>query len=121
MTMAGNFAKTLFLLGGLIVWLAHFLVLYGFTGLICARQLAGTTMHGIGVVMWVVLAATVVAVALNSVLLAMALAGRGPGVSREPDPELRRFWRTVSGLTAALSIVAIVWQAAPAAIVPACA
>jgi hypothetical protein len=88
--------------GGLIVWVAHFGVLYGVTGLACARGFPES-------VAWTIGGATLMALAANG---ALAFSGLRAAPADILD------WLTASG--AAVSIVAVVWQALPVLMVPIC-
>ncbi len=93
--------KWTLLLGGLAIWAAHFLLLYAFASIFPGRDLAKILS----------LVATVPALAANAVLLWFAV-----GVRRSGD-EFGRWVATVSTLGAAVSVVAILWQALPALMV----
>ncbi len=85
------------LLGGLVVWAAHFLTLY-----ILGSVFGTSDTARLGVAL-----ATLVALAA---IVALLVASRR---SREADPVLR--WMASLGtLAAGLAIVAIIWQAMPA-------
>ena len=90
--------KWVFLLGGLVAWAAHFFLLYGFASLFPGQELARTLS----------LVATIPILAADAVLLWAAAARLF-----ESD-ELDRWVYDVSAIGAALSLVAVVWQALPA-------
>jgi hypothetical protein len=86
---------------GAIVWAAHFMALYAFTALACARGFPGA-------IPWFAGAATLVALVAAGVIVARAFprrAGFAP-------------WMTAS--IAGVAIVAIVFEAIAVAIVPPC-
>jgi hypothetical protein len=85
---------------GPLLWLAHFSALYGFNAIACARGFAGA-------VPWVVAGATLV----------LALAA-GFLVLRKPKDE---FVDWLTSALAALSLLAILWQALPTLMVSPCA
>lgn len=89
-----------FLLGGLLVWAVHFFLLYGIASLWPGTKLA----H------WLTLAATIPAVAADAGLLWLAAALR----LRTSSDELRGWVIDVGAVSAALSLVAVLWQALPA-------
>jgi hypothetical protein len=101
------------LFSGPIIWAIHFLTIYGFTGVLCARPALRDTWLGISVFSWGIGAATSVAIAalifLHSRDWRNILAGRKSDFIH----------LTASGL-GLLSIVAIVWETVPVFIVPAC-
>ena len=107
----GRFTRTsLRLSSGVIIWAMHFTVIYAFTALACARGFAELQWLGAGVVTWTVLGVTSIAVAAT--LLVLVPAARAARGSFED-------WMTAG--VAALALIAIVWEALPVIIVPACA
>ena len=86
------------LLGGLVIWAAHFFVLYGIASVLPGKPAATG----------LVLVATLVAAPAAGVILWRAIAGL-----RKPDP-LDRWMAQVGAVGAALSLVAVIWQAVPA-------
>lgn len=87
------------MLGGLLVWAAHFFTLY-----ILASVFGTSAEARIGTV-----AATLIALGVATHLLRQALR------SSDPDP-LFRWMASVKALAATVVIVAVVWQALPALI-----
>ena len=85
------------LLGGLVVWTAHFFALYAIA----------SVLPGQGEARWWVLAATFPALAANGLILWKTI---GPGNN---DP-LDRWIARVGAGGAALSLLAVIWQALPA-------
>jgi hypothetical protein len=85
---------------GPLLWLAHFGALYGFNAIACARGLPGA-------VPWVVAAATLI-LAIPAGFL----------VLRKRKDE---FVEWLTAALAALSLLAILWQALPALMVSPCA
>lgn len=86
------------LLGGLVVWTAHFLALYGI-----ASIFPGTTIAN-----WLVLPLTLVAVAALIFLLRRSV------VQMASRDSLDRWMGRLATLGAAISLLAVVWQAIPA-------
>lgn len=103
------------LLSGPMIWAGHFLVLYGVTGLLCARPSLRMQLLGFDIIGWWVLLSSAVAVAAILLLHAPAWFGRGNG-----DEETEFATRVGAGL-GLLSIVAVIWEAMPALLVPYCA
>lgn len=93
--------KWVLLLGGLTVWAIHFFLLYGFASLFPGQHIARI----------LTLLATVPALAADALLL-WAAAG---GAFR--TDELDRWVSDVSAIGAALSFIAVIWQALPALLV----
>ena len=90
------------LLGGLTIWAAHFFLLYGFASIFPGTELARILS----------LIATLPALAANAVLLWIARAG-----TLASHDELDRWLYNVAAVGAALSFVAVLWQALPAVMV----
>lgn len=86
----------------IVVWALHFAVIYGTTGLACARGAPG-------MVPWVIGIATLLAAAACSAIFVMHARRRGAF----------RHW--LSAGIAAMALLAIVWEALPVLLVPACA
>ena len=91
--------KWALLLGGLTIWAVHFFLIYGFGTIFPHTQLARI----------LTLVATVPALAADALLLWIAAAG-----TLSSKDELDRWILNVGALGAALSFVAILWQALPA-------
>lgn len=93
-------SNTILLVAGPIVWAVHFLAIYGFTGIVCARPTLEDS-----VVTWGVLGAGVAAIAgLAFVVL---------GAWREGAKEGRPFARQVGAGLAAFAALAIVLETLP--------
>jgi hypothetical protein len=73
---------------GVMVWAAHFTVVYGFTALACARGFGGAS--------WVVGAATALAALIAVVIIA--------------KNRHREFTRWISAAVAGAALVAILWE-----------
>lgn len=104
----------LMLFSGPIVWAVHFLFIYGYTGVICARPGLNMQWLGISVLEWGIGVAGLAAIAL---LAFIHLGNRLAGMRENNAAFLR--WAGV-GL-ALLSVLAIVLETLPIFIVPACA
>jgi len=86
-----------FLLGGLIVWAVHFFVLYGIASIWLTTPLARV----------LTLLATALCLAADAVLIVR--------IRRSDGREAMETWmRAVAFYGAAISVVAILWQALPA-------
>jgi hypothetical protein len=112
--------KSLFMIGGLLVWAAQFTIIYVFNALACARGFAGRQLLGIGVVPFVVGVASLIALAAALAVLLAALRVRGPAGATRDERPVDDFLRYTTVAIAALSLVAIAWNAVPAFIVPPC-
>jgi hypothetical protein len=91
------------LLGGLVVWAAHFFVLYGLASGLPGRPEAR----------WLAIAATLPAIVFDGLVFWKAM-----GLVSKPD-ELHRWIGRIGATGAALSLIAVIWQCAPAVIVQA--
>ena len=88
-----------FLLGGLLVWAAHFFILYGI----------GSVFPDDPVASWLTIAATIAALAANAGILWLLAARR-----LRPDDRLGRWGDGLAALGAGLSMIAVLWQGLPA-------
>jgi hypothetical protein len=98
------------LLSGFIAWVVHFLAIYGFTGLLCARpEWAAIRIAGIGIVPFGIGLLTAIALAgLVAVIAANGLlAIRRPAGGTWPDVPF--YGRIIQG-GALLGGLAIIWQ-----------
>src|SRR5688572_807498 len=104
-----RFTPTLFfLIGGFAIWAAHFFVIYGYAGLLCARpEWARLQFLNVGAVPLGVVAATIAALLALAVLLAWALRSRAQPAGMTVEP---RFLPVLSAGGAALAAIAIIWE-----------
>lgn len=115
----GFIGKMLFMTGGLLIWALHFTLLYGFNAVACARGFADNNVFGVGVMPLVIGALTVLALAATAAVLARAVASGGAR-SMSPQGDSDRFLSYAAAVVAALSLLAIIWNALPAFVVRAC-
>jgi hypothetical protein len=95
---------------GVIIWALHFTVVYGFTGLACARRYEEGGATWVALVPWVIGAASLLA-ALAALAFVVPLV----------LPQRRgHFTDWMSGCVAALALAAIVLETMPLLWVPAC-
>ncbi len=105
------------ILSGALIWALHFAVIYSFTALACARGFWEASWLGVGVVGWAIGMATFVAVLAVSAIGVQALrSARSRGAQENAMAFVH--WMTMG--IAWLSLVAIVWEAVPVLLVPAC-
>ena len=90
--------KWALLLGGLVVWAAHFFLAYAFASIFPGSDLAR----------WLALAATAAGLAGNAMIVWLAL------LQRRSSDELERWEARVGAAGAMLSFVAVAWQGLPA-------
>jgi hypothetical protein len=88
----------------IVLWAAHFTVVYGFTALACARQWTGA-------VPWVVSAASIVA------LVALAVVAVPAGLRAARGPRFADFLALGLG---GLAAIAVAWEASSILWVPGC-
>lgn len=95
-------------IGAFLIWAAHLLAIYGAGGLLCARGGAGDPerLFAIGATLVALIAAGVMLVRL--ILPAQRGAGEG------------RFARDLAAASCVLAMIAVLWQALPAILIPAC-
>ena len=103
----------LLLFAGPLIWSIHFLAIYAFTGIVCARPGAAASWWGIGVVTWALAGAGLAAIAAIAAFFAVK--------PRDAAPDNRSFIRRVSAGLGVLSIIAIVWETMTVFLVPSCA
>jgi hypothetical protein len=117
-TETGFASRLLLASAGLLVWGGHFLFIYVFAALACARAFADMHLFGVGVVPLAILASTVVAL-----LLLAWLSVRGWRTeNRVPTsgPNTPSFLRHLGAALGIYSAVAILLQALPVLIIPVC-
>lgn len=104
----------LLLIAGPLVWAVHFLTIYIFVGIVCARPQWNPAWMGISMAGWGTLVATGVAL----IALAVVFFQSRPQTGAPGD---RVFVYRVSVGLILLSLVAIIWETMPVFLVPACA
>lgn len=95
---------------GIVIWAAHFGVIYGYTGLACARRLAESGAAWVALVPWVIGGATAAAVGVALVVATPVLR----------SPRTAPFVEWLAGWVAALAVVAMVLEAIAVLWVPVC-
>ncbi len=102
----------LLLFAGPIVWGLHFLSIYGFTGVACARPGAGPQALGLSWQGWVVIAAGAVAAAV--LVACFRVRPRSNLVHN------REFLRVTGLALNALALLAIAWETLAVVLLPGC-
>lgn len=102
----------LLLFSGPLIWALHFIAIYGFTGVLCARPGTNASWLGLSVATWVLVAAAVAAVAAIAACMAVA--------PRDTARENRRFVRWVARGLGGLAIVAIAWETMSVLLIQGC-
>ena len=110
---ASAFTRSFLLIfSGPLIWAGHFLAVYVLAALACARGFAHIEWLGVGVTQWGISSLTLAAIAaIASIILAQ----------RKEDDPVSRFVAWTSLTLGGLSVLAIVWEALPAYLVPTCA
>lgn len=112
---ASSFTHSFLLLfSGPLIWAVHFVVIYGFIGIVCARPPADAEWFGIGLALWGVCAASLAAVAA---MAAVCIWVKPRNTGRNNQAFIRWMSITLNLLSAA----AIGWETLAAFLVPACA
>lgn len=101
-------ARWLFLLGGLLVWGAHFGAVYGVASIAAVAGEADGLWSRLGIGL-----ATIACLGADALLMVWAWRRWEP-VMPPGDREVIRLWRTVGGVGAGLSAAAVFWQGLPA-------
>lgn len=117
-TEKGFASRLLLASAGLLVWGAHFLFVYIFAALACARAFADVRVVGLGVVPLAVLMSTVAALLLLAWLSIRAW--RSENRVHTADPATPRFLRHLGAALAIFSAAAILLQTLPVLIIPVC-
>jgi hypothetical protein len=103
----------LLLFAGPLIWAMHFLAIYGFTGIICARPSVYASWFGIGIVTWGIIAAGIVAIVMIAAVYLVVK-------PRDAAPDNHAFIRWMSVTLSLLSVVAIIWETLTVFLIPAC-
>ncbi len=103
----------LLLFSGPLIWAVHFVAIYGFIGIVCARPPADAEWLGIGVALWGVCGASLLAV----VAMAAICMWIKP---RDTVRDNQVFIRWMSITLCLLSAAAIGWETLAAFMVPVC-
>jgi hypothetical protein len=105
------------MLSGFLIWAAHFLVIYVFTALACARRFSDINWLGIGVVPWVIGTATLAAATMMLIVIGLAVRNARLDTSRN---NMSSFAPWMTAAFGSLALVAILWEALPVLLVPTC-
>lgn len=112
--------SSLFALSGMLIWAAHFGLIYGLTSLACARGFAETRVFGVTVVSLSIGVVTVIAALGTLTVIWQALRRRAVTASGN-GLSLPAFTAVMAALIAGLALVAILWEALPVLMLPPCA
>ena len=103
-------SKMTFMTGGFIIWAVHFVVVYVFNALACARFFAGAEVLGLGVVPLTLTVLTVLALLATAWVMMKIYRWNGPVRGEAHDDPTTRFVRHMALTIGALSLLAIFWQ-----------
>ena len=106
----------LYLGGGLIVWFARFIGIYGFTGIACARGWQDAALLGFDLVAAAITLSTVLGVGACAALIAYAV-----NHMRRTDEENWRFMHFVAAFVAGAGALAMIFETAPVFFLTECA
>lgn len=119
MDVRGFTSQILFVLSGLIIWSVHFLVIYPFNALACARGFTAVDVLGVGIVPFTILGVTILALAAIAASAFLAPANRGPA-NPNGNAANEKFLRGLAIGIALLSSLAIVLETIPVLMIPPC-
>lgn len=120
MSDADFLRKSLFTVSGLLIWALHFALLYGLAAVACARGWQEHRFLGFGLIPFSTAALTLAALMAAAATL---LAGIRRYAAAEQAHDIRpvdAFMAYTAATLAAVSLVAILWNAVPVFIVPVC-
>lgn len=103
----------LLLMAGPVVWAVHFVAIYGFIGVVCARPASQAQWLGVGWAGWVVVAMGLVAAGALVAWLRVRPASA--------EPHNHRFLQRCSQALGWLALLAIAWETLAVFLVPGCA
>jgi hypothetical protein len=103
----------LLLFSGPLIWAVHFVTVYGFIGILCARPPVKGAWLGFGVAAWGVTAASLLAIAAMAAVYLLVK-------PRDMAPDNQTFIRWMSLALSLLSAIAIIWEALAVFLVPVC-
>lgn len=110
MIASGFTATALRMSSGVLIWAAHFLAIYGFTAIACARGFASAQWLGMGVLPLTIGAATAVAASALAAIVVQAMrTGRSS------------FTEWMAAALAGLALIAVLWEGLAVLLVPGCA
>lgn len=115
--MAEFIRISLYLFAGPLFWAIHFIALYGFTGLVCARGWQSTHWGGIGLIGWGAGGLTITILSL--LLLSIARLLKHP-LNQVQERATRQFIRWSATTLGLLAMLAMVWETIPVAVLEHC-
>lgn len=120
-----HFTRTFLLIfSGPIIWALHFVAIYGFTGIACARALHEVAWLGIGAVSWFIGISCLLALGAIAAIAALTAKKRNrmpPAGVNTMRAEKHSFIGSMTIMLGMLAAIAIIWETLPVLLVPACA
>lgn len=117
----GYMSKMVFMIGGLIIWAFHFVAVYVFNALACARRFWNVEIVGIGIVPLTVTVLTVLSLLATLWVMLKAFRWEGPIGGEAPDDANARFMRHLTITVGGMSLLAIFWGGIVTLILAPCA
>ena len=121
MPPAAGLSRMLGAVAGLLIWAAHFAVVYMANAVACERGLARVRLIGLPLIPLLVVAVTALALFGVAVIAWRAWGQLGGGTARVGDSDDPGFLSWFTLATAALAGLAIIWAGLPWLLVRACA
>ncbi|MBU8536586.1 hypothetical protein [Falsiroseomonas tokyonensis] len=115
-----GFSPMLNAIAGLIVWAAHFLLVYGAQATVCWRGLAGATLWGQPLVPAIVLGLTALGLVAVALIGGRAWRRLHSGLASQEGEEQSQFTLWMSLAVTLMAALAMVWEAVPVLILPPC-
>jgi hypothetical protein len=115
-----GFSPILGAISAMLVWAAHFLLVYGAQATACARGATGATLFGQPLVPALVLGLTAVSLLAVGVIGLRAWRRLRSGLSGQEGEDEPQFTVWMTAAIALLAALAIIWEAAPAVILRPC-
>ncbi|HEV7346211.1 MAG TPA: hypothetical protein VGN60_11335 [Devosia sp.] len=106
---------------GLVIWAAHFGIIYAVNALNCERRWMDQTVLGMGLVPFAITMATIAAVLGLAIIAALAFLDKAPNLPDAANERTSVFFRKLTITVTALALVAVIYQTIPVYVVPACA
>jgi hypothetical protein len=110
-------ARLFWMMSGFVFWAAQFTLIYGITSVACARGWYRISFFGLDLVQVSIAGATLLAVAATAFAFGRAYVA---AKDRADDQASEHFIQTVTLWVCGLAFVAIIYNAVPALILPAC-
>lgn len=116
-----GFSPILGAISAMLVWAAHFLIVYGAQATACARGGAGATLFGQPLVPALVLGLTLLSLLVVAIIGLRAWRRLRSGLSGQEGEDEPQFTVWMAAAISLLAALAIVWEAAPVLILRPCA